>query len=993
MAEIIVPAGLTEVSRPLDVPAGLTLTTADQPPVPTGLSEIQGTNTLPDNIPFIDDPVPSTPERNAAAAGTSVGRMMDAFGEGASFGWGEDNIGLDPETEKALSEAGIFRDGEGGYGELFKSFNEILLRPAASALDLIMKGGEAVLFGGAELAGQISVELGGSEAMGKRLTRDTLMLAETFGIVAGVAPTSAVPRVGKLPNKAVKGREAGARSRTDTPANDSLQPKPIPDPEQLDLPLPNQATPKPGDVEFAGNINLNRIDAPEDVKDLIRETAEANNDFQGARRGTQTFAETEALADSMGLTVRQLVSRQKGQALNAEELLASRDVLVQASTEVARLAALRRAGDKSEKLAEEFLTATLRHAAIQEQVAGATAEAGRALSAMRIAAKENRAAEDLAEVVKQIGGGDDKLDELADAIGALETDQQIAAVARNFAKSGMKDKFLEVWINGLLSGPQTHGVNIASNSLVASMSIVEQQVAGVIGTVRRLRPGAAEEGVELGEGAARAFGSIRGLVEGLPLAAKAFRTEVPGDLTKLDVPRQQAIGGITGKIIRVPGRLLQGADEFFKSVGYRQELNTLAYRQATTEGLTGANKSRRISELTNEPTADMIKIARESARVQTFTNELGRFGKSLTSLIDAAPLGTGRIIVPFIRTPTNIVKFAAKRSPLGIASKGIRDTIKKGGPEADLALARIATGTSIGFGAYELASQGIITGGMSADPAIRAMEYASGKQPYSILIDDVYYSFGRYEPLGAILGISADMYYIGSNASDAELEDSVGAVMMSAAKNLTSKTWLSGVSELMKVLNDPERYGSRYIQRMVGTIVPTGVAQVAKIDDPIMRDAQTAMDVIKSRIPGLSDELLPRRDIWGEPIERGGSLGPDIISAIYMSRLRDDPLSKEMTRLEIGIGRLRDTIGDVDLLPEEYDFMQQVAGKQARNVLMKVVSSPNWGDVPDDKKRDTIATFVRKSRELARKLTQAKFPDIIQRATDFRLEQQKGAKK
>ena len=39
--------------------------------------------------------------------------------------------------------------------------------------------------------------------------------------------------------------------------------------------------------------------------------------------------------------------------------------------------------------------------------------------------------------------------------------------------------------------------------------------------------------------------------------------------------------------MRIPSRLLSAEDELFKAIAYRQELNTQAYRQSTTEGLAG----------------------------------------------------------------------------------------------------------------------------------------------------------------------------------------------------------------------------------------------------------------------------------------------------------------------------------------------------------------------------------------------------------------------
>ena len=71
------------------------------------------------------------------------------------------------------------------------------------------------------------------------------------------------------------------------------------------------------------------------------------------------------------------------------------------------------------------------------------------------------------------------------------------------------------------------------------------------------------------------------------------------------------------------------------------------------------------------------------------------------------------------------------------------------------------------------------------------------------------------------------------------------------------------------MLADPDRYGSRYVQRLSGTVIPTGLAQWARTEDPALREARTIMDNIRSRYsPGSRRELYPRLDRFGEPIVR-----------------------------------------------------------------------------------------------------------------------------
>src|SRR3546814_13048383 len=74
------------------------------------------------------------------------------------------------------------------------------------------------------------------------------------------------------------------------------------------------------------------------------------------------------------------------------------------------------------------------------------------------------------------------------------------------------------------------------------------------------------------------------------------------------------------------------------------------------------------------------------------------------------------------------------------------------------------------------------------------------------------------------------------------------------------------------VLSHPERYGRNYVARLAGSMaVPAMVSQMASATDPNLREARNILDTIKSRVPGLSDELPERLDLWGQPLARGKS--------------------------------------------------------------------------------------------------------------------------
>jgi len=750
--------------------------------------------------------------------------------------------------------------------------------------------------------------------------------------------------------------------------------------------------------ERAVNINLARIESPDDVKKAIAKVGKLYEPgIEAARRETVTNIETQRLADDLGMSPEDLLSRRVGQAFNAHEALAARQILEASGRKLVELANKARAPDASDMDKFAFRKHLNLHYGIQAQVSGMTAEAGRALQAFRIQAAGD------AVKLKQIQefldgmGTREMTDDLAEKIAGLETPGQISTAVRQMQKATTSDVLLEAWINGLLSGPQTHAVNTLSNSLTAIWQIPERLTASFFG---RVLPGKQE--ILEREALAQAFGMIEGLKDGLRLGWRALRTGEPTDvLSKIEARKYRAISAeslelsgttgravdLLGEVVRVPGRALMAEDEFFKAIGYRMELRARAFRQAGSEGLKGQKAAERIQEIINNPPDDIHLAAIDASRYQTFTREVTGLARHLQRAAVENP--ALRLVVPFIRTPVNIMKFAmVERTPLGLLSKAIRADIKAGGARRDLALARVSLGSAIMAGAATMAAEGHITGGGPSDPKMKSLLYDTGWQPYSIKIGGKYYSYARLEPAGMLLGVAADYAEIAGQAEEMETDELASAMVMAISKNVTSKTWLRGVSELLNVMSDPDRYGERYVERFVGTVVPTGVAQVERVVDPELRQANSMLDQIRSRIPGYSDDLPPRRNLWGEPIILSGGLGPDIVSPVYTSEKKEAPVSEEMIRLQLPLSMPSRVAHGVELAPEQYDRYLVLAGNEAKHprtnlglkeTLEQLIESPEYqrqSDGPDGGKASMILTHVYAFRAMARDMLLEEFPEL-----------------
>jgi len=735
---------------------------------------------------------------------------------------------------------------------------------------------------------------------------------------------------------------------------------------------------KPGGSKgFAGNLNLDKYGRLTPMaEEVLTETYNAlQRKMEKARRNTIPWDETVRLASDLGMNPSDLAKRAKGTALNAEQLERSRQIVEESALATAEAARRAEESGSPDDMVKAY-DMLLQHAALQEKLTGAVAEAGRALNILRKVTSESKAA-------KQIIESDSTIEEKVAMMAGLTDPGQVSKFAREASKTSTSDILLEVWINALLSGPQTHVVNILSNTLVDAFSLAENAVAAVIGKMRKGNK------VTFRETMARAVGMMRGGLEGARLAKEAFITEETTGQNKVEARRYQAIApeafgvdpntpqgkAITkiGRTVRIPGRALGAMDEYFKAVARRSAVAGLAVRKAYSEGLTGEAWTNRVKELTTSPTDEMLEQAGKEAEYMTFTNRLGPFGRALQRMATEIP--ALRLIIPFIRTPTNIVKFAAHRSPLMLASKSWWRTLKTAtGAERDIMLARMLTGTALMAGIAALTAAGKITGGGPDDPRERELLRRTGWQPYSVWDGGQWVAYSRLEPLGMLFGIAADLQEI---SSDDDVENVASMLVASMAKNIASKTWLRGVSEAVMALSDPDRYGDRWWINLMGTAVPTGVAHVARVQDQILRDARTVTDRLLSRIPGQTDRVMPRRDTRGEVIRLEGGIGPDILSPIYASSPKDDPVAEELLRVGVMISKPSRRVFKTKLSPDEYDIYQREAGALIESLLRKIIDSPGYKRLSDEYKKAILERVITKARQRARFALIRQRPEIL----------------
>ncbi len=628
-------------------------------------------------------------------------------------------------------------------------------------------------------------------------------------------------------------------------------------------PVPPMATAAEEPSKFAGNIRLEKF--PESVRGLIKDWTDKNPDVittvrRGVRSDAQVQADAQALALHWGYDPAQIRRTwQPGKALNAEEITAVRQVANDKLAEVKRLQqGISSGADTTENLLK-LESALYQMADTLEVVSGGAAEAGRALRAHRfnvMSAVQSGDASKIAAVLKSLGGRV-KVEEVAAKLAQINLDDpiEVANFINSITKPKAMDYITELYYNSILSGPKTHIINSLSNTLNAALSPVERVVTVPIENLLARFQGRMPERF-MGEAFADIAGALKGYPEGVRAALITLRRG--GQFTELGKYelRQQAFRGKLGAVVNWPSRMLEAADALYKNVNYRAAFNATAFRMGKQSGLKGQALLDHIAEVMKNPPEELLKEAGRLAEYRLFRQEAGDITKKLINLRDTNIKGVPvlRFVIPFLRTPVNLVKFGLERSPVGILDPKLWQNIIKKSPEAADQLGRVAIGSAIAGVIALYLGEGTITTAAPTNRAQRDAFYASGKLPYSIKIGDRWVSFQRLEPFNTPITLTASAM-LALKQKGKTANEKVGKAAMDIAQNLTSQTYLDSIGSMIDALSDPERYGSQFLERWVTSMaVPYSALSrtVAQTLDPTVRRAGNLWEAIESNIPGLS---------------------------------------------------------------------------------------------------------------------------------------------
>ena len=414
-----------------------------------------------------------------------------------------------------------------------------------------------------------------------------------------------------------------------------------------------------------------------------------------------------------------------------------------------------------------------------------------------------------------------------------------------------------------------------------------------------------------------------------------------------------------------PSRALMASDDFFKSLAARYRMNSKAMYEAVTQSSDEAGVDELFEKYIQsyskgvDPQTGRIvdKDLLDYAERVTFQNDPGSWINSVANAVDRSPLGLGRLFIPFIRTPANLMGYGLEHVP--VVSKAVRrfsETYQEAVKSGDALLVaemegREATGTLLVMSLLGLALTTDVTGNAPVDQAERQAWREGGRPTMSIKVGDKWVSYASFEPVNSMLSIVADTVRLvkvgGADGASNVLRQLAYSIMVA----YTDKSFLSGLSGLGEMLNpqaltDPS--GLNFALNTANTVLPyAGVRRAfANALDPYLKETRGELDrMLSAAAPGFGRDMATVTS----PITGKKSLSSagGIFNAVSPVRVYDDqkdPVVNKLTELGYPINtKLKKGDSNVDLLPHQRERLAQILAQSGlRNKLAETFKNPSW---------------------------------------------------
>ena len=594
--------------------------------------------------------------------------------------------------------------------------------------------------------------------------------------------------------------------------------------------------------------------------------------------------------------------------------------------------------------------------------------------------------------------------DLANAKTEEEIEQAKNAIFKHIASqipSTWGDKWNAWRYLAMLGNPRTHIRNVLGNALFEPMVGVKNVLGAITETisdpvVKKVR----------GKGIER--------TKTLKPASRAVK-----DFSKADYAEMEEIvkhGGkyndgqkiddyrtiFTNKAIewarKANGKALEKEDGLFLGRHYTRALASYITANNLDVAKLG-DGSRESAKLLDKARAYAIREAqkatyRDASQTAELIAQTARRGKAPVRMVLEG-------VLPFKKTPINILKRGLEYSPAGLVKavyKGV-DGLKNGGYTANEFIDDLAAGLSgsalLGLG-YMMTSLGLLTGGGDDEDESKWYKDMLGYQSYALRAGDTTYTLDWMAPGSMPLFVGVELFNL-VNGGTLEASDLLGAMELVTAP-MNNMSMLSGLNDTLDNLayggdtsNALMNLFTDSVLSYLSQAVPTLGGQIARTMDGTRRTTyadpnnaipdswEKALQKAGNKIPYLSEKNPAYINLWGETEETENPLyrfATNALSPGYVDTIKVDALDEELLRLYEATGEnvFPDSAGKsirvdgetIKFTVDEFRKYATTLGKTSHEILSEIVDSKLYTDLDDTDRVSVIDMAYQYARAAAK---------------------------
>jgi hypothetical protein len=433
---------------------------------------------------------------------------------------------------------------------------------------------------------------------------------------------------------------------------------------------------------------------------------------------------------------------------------------------------------------------------------------------------------------------------------------------------------------------------------------------------------------------------------------------------------------------------LEKEDIFFLSRAYVDSLAGWMKAQGmTADNINQWENSSALERGRNYAIQEALKATyRDASEIATWINGLSRKNAAANIFVEG--------VMPFKKTPINILKRGVEYSPAGLV-KGVVDMqtkVKSGKMTATEAIDEIAAGLSgtaiMALGAW-LSSMGLLTAGEEEEKRRQDFDELQGVQNYALRIPftDTSYTIDWMAPVALPLFVGAEMFKMLKEENKTSTSTEILEAMGKITEPMFNLSMLQGVEGILSSVTYSK--GQKGLAIMgsaassyVSQAIPTLAGQVARTIDGTRRNAyyadknvdlpsttQITLNKAKAKLPIASKKLPAYVDQWGrKDIEDNIAIRAfeNFLSPGYISKNNPTETDQKLRSLYDKTGESKVLPSSapkyfnvdgkrVDLTAKQHEKYAVEKGKKSFEYAKTITSDRRFSQLPDSKKVEVIS--------------------------------------